>query len=116
MEVNPPRPSTRLILAAGIGSTRIVVAAAIARPLALCACAENGWNRIAGRHVRPTRPGKRCGSRSSHLMSKFAYYGFWACAGAYAMIGIVGVILLGAQPGIAYSNDGYGTVQPAADK
>lgn len=48
-------------------------------------------------------------------MSKYAYYGFWACAGANAMIGIVGVILLGAQPGIAYSNDGYGTVQPAAE-
>jgi hypothetical protein len=49
-------------------------------------------------------------------MSRFAYYGFWACAGVYAAIGIVGIVLLGAQPSIAYSSDGYGTVQPAADK
>ncbi|HEX4041499.1 MAG TPA: hypothetical protein VHY10_07355 [Xanthobacteraceae bacterium] len=49
-------------------------------------------------------------------MSKFAYYGFWACAGVYAAIGIVGVVLLGVQPSIGYSNDGYGTVQPTADK
>jgi hypothetical protein len=46
-------------------------------------------------------------------MSRFAYYGFWACAGVYAAIGIIGVVLLGSQPGSAYSNDGYGTLQPA---
>lgn len=46
-------------------------------------------------------------------MSRFTF-GFWACAGVYAAIGILGVVLLGGQPGIAYSSDGYGTARPAA--
>lgn len=49
-------------------------------------------------------------------MSKFIYYGFWACAGVYAAIGLVGIVFLGAQPSIADSSDGYGTVQPAVHK
>ncbi|HEX3937396.1 MAG TPA: hypothetical protein VHX43_07810 [Xanthobacteraceae bacterium] len=40
----------------------------------------------------------------------FASFGFWTCAAIYAAIGIIGIVLLGAQPSIAYSNDGYGAI------
>ena len=43
-------------------------------------------------------------------MTGFASFGFWTCAGIYAAIGIVGIVLLGAQPSIAYSSDGYGAI------
>lgn len=43
-------------------------------------------------------------------MTGFATFGFWTCAAIYAAIGIIGIVLLGAQPSIAYSSDGYGMV------
>ena len=41
-------------------------------------------------------------------MNRFAL-GFWTCAVLYAAIGVAGVLLIGAGPGIAFSSDGYGT-------
>ncbi len=64
----------------------------------------------------PANGATRIEDGQDETMSRFAYYGFWACAGVYAAIGLIGVVLLGAQPSIAYSNDGYGTLQPAVDK
>lgn len=49
-------------------------------------------------------------------MSGMAYFGFWTCAGIYAAIGLIGIFLIGAQPSIAYSSDGYGTIAGVAAK
>jgi len=49
------------------------------------------------------------------MKSKVAF-GFWTCAAIYAAIGIIGVFLIAAQPSIAYSSDGYGTVHAMAAK
>ena len=46
-------------------------------------------------------------------MSRFAF-GFWTCAAIYAAVGVVGVFLIGTQPSIAYSSDGYGTMRITA--
>lgn len=48
-------------------------------------------------------------------MSRFAF-GFWTCAAVYAAAGIVGVFLIAAQPSIAFSSDGYGTLHAMAAK
>ena len=41
-------------------------------------------------------------------MSGIACFGFWTCAAIYAATGLIGLFLIGAQPGIASSSDGYG--------
>ena len=65
--------------------------------------------------ARPRHDATQIEDGQDETMSRFAF-GFWTCAGVYAAIGILGVVLLGAQPSIAYSSDGYGTSRPAADK
>ena len=47
-------------------------------------------------------------------MKRVAYLGFLTCAALYAAIGVIGVFLIGAQPSIAYSSDGYGTAHNIA--
>jgi len=49
-------------------------------------------------------------------MRKLAFYGFWTCAALYAAIGLIGVVLLSIQPGIAGATDGYGTLRATAQK
>ena len=43
-------------------------------------------------------------------MTGTACFGFWTCAALYAAIGVIGAFFIGAQPSIAYSRDGYGTI------
>lgn len=47
------------------------------------------------------------------MMSNLTYFGFLGCAAVYAAIGLIGVLLLGTQPGIVGAGDGYGTVRIA---
>jgi hypothetical protein len=40
-------------------------------------------------------------------MSSLAYLGFWTCAALYAAVGVIGLVLLDAQPNITDAGDGY---------
>ncbi len=49
-------------------------------------------------------------------MNSLARFGFWTCAAIYTAIGVIGVFLLSAQPNVANSMEGYGTIHPLAQK
>jgi hypothetical protein len=49
-------------------------------------------------------------------MNSLARLGFWTCAAIYTAIGVIGVFLLSAQPDVANSMEGYGTIHPPAQK